>query len=127
MDDIVVTFPGGKRVDAGIGPFVIQTDQEGGAPPPFTYCLAALATCAGIYALSYLQARGLSSEGLGLVQTHQADPKTGRIAKVRMTLKVPKGLPEEHVAPLLRSAEKCAVKKLIENPPTFEILAERPV
>src|SRR5690242_6208835 len=57
MNDIEVSFPGGKRVDARVGSFVVHTDQpadqggEGGAVSPFDLFLASLATCAGIYVL----------------------------------------------------------------------------
>jgi ribosomal protein S12 methylthiotransferase accessory factor len=129
MADLVVTFPGGKKVDAHIGEFTVRTDQpvqaggEGSAPSPFLYCLVAMGTCAGIYVLSYLQARGLPTEGMKILQTHESDPRTGRIGKVRMELVLPKGVGSEHHPALVRSAEKCAVKKLIEQPPEFEITA----
>ncbi len=56
---IDVTFPGQKRVAARVGSFVIATDQPpslGGAntaPAPYDLFLASVATCAGIYALSF--------------------------------------------------------------------------
>lgn len=130
MTDLVVSFPGDKRVNAQIGEFLVQTDQpleaggQGMAASPFLYCLASLGTCAGFYVLSYLQSRNLPTEGLRILQRHEVDPRTGRIAEIKMTLEVPKGVPAEHHAALIRSAEKCAVKKLIEQPPRFEILAE---
>jgi putative redox protein len=46
--DIIVTFPGGKRVDAQAGEFTLRTDQsrdhggDGSAPEPFTLFLASL-------------------------------------------------------------------------------------
>ena len=79
---IMVTFPGGKRVDAQVGNFVIATDQpvSGGggeaAPAPFDLFLASIATCAGIYALGFCQARGLPTEGLVLEQEVIDDPAT---------------------------------------------------
>lgn len=39
MDDIAVSFPGGKRVDARVGDFMIHTDQpvhQGGDADPTT-------------------------------------------------------------------------------------------
>ena len=55
MSTMIVTFPGGKRVDAEYGGFTVRTDQppqsggEGSAPQPFDLFLASIATCAGIY------------------------------------------------------------------------------
>ena len=53
MSTMIVTFPGGKRVDAEYDGFTIKTDQspkgggEGSAPQPFDLFLASIATCAG--------------------------------------------------------------------------------
>jgi ribosomal protein S12 methylthiotransferase accessory factor len=125
--DLIVTFPGNKKVDAEYGGFVIQTDQpvkeggEGTAPSPFLYCLAAMGTCAGIYVLSYLQARDLPTAGVRIVQSHESDPKTKRLAKVVLKIELPAEIEEKHYQPIIRSASKCAVKKLIEEQPEFDI------
>jgi ribosomal protein S12 methylthiotransferase accessory factor len=124
--DIEVTFPGGKQVDAAFGSFVVHTDQSvelGGAgaqPGPYEYFLAALASCAGIYALGFCQARGLPTEGLGLTQRHEYDAKSGRVTAVRYELQLPAGFPETHRAAIVRAVENCKVKKSLLEPPTFE-------
>jgi putative redox protein len=128
MQDLIVTFPGGKKVDARLGEFMIHTDQpksvggEGTAPSPLSYCLASLGACAGYYVLAYLQARDLPTQGLKLIQKHETDSKKGHVVKIRMILQVPAGVSEEHVGPMIRSAEKCAVKNLIEKRPEIEIV-----
>lgn len=127
--DIELDFPGGKRVDARVGAFVVRTDQpaslggEETALAPYDLFLASLATCAGIYALGFCQARGLSTEGLGLTQKHEYDAKTGRVTKVSLELRLPKGFPETHRAAILRAVENCKAKKSIADQPTFEVLA----
>ena len=81
IEKIEVSFPGAKRVDAKIGNMAIATDQSlenGGtetAPEPFLLFLASIATCAGIYALEFLQARDLSSEGMALTMGCEWDEK----------------------------------------------------
>ncbi|MBN2495593.1 MAG: OsmC family protein [Deltaproteobacteria bacterium] len=128
--DLTVSFPGGKKVDAEIGGFVVRTDQpvsqggEGSSPSPFVYCLAAMGTCAGIYVLSYLQARDLPTEGVRLVQRHHADPQSGKLTKISLKILLPPEIPEKHFKPIIRSAEKCAVKKLIEERPDFDMAIE---
>src|SRR5678815_4255041 len=98
--DIEVFFPGHKRVDARVGDFVVKTDQppdlggDGSAIAPYDLFLASLATCAGIYVLGFCQARGLSTEGLGLVQRHEIDPDTKLVRRVRIELTLPTGFPE---------------------------------
>ena len=123
---IVVSFPGGLRVDAKLGDRVIGTDQpvkDGGgdsAPAPFELFLAALATCAGYYVLKFCQARDLSMEGIRVVQDVQRDPKTKKIAGVRIDVEVPEDFPDKYRAAVLRAADQCAVKKAIQRPLSIE-------
>jgi len=83
--EMEITFPGGARVDATFGPYIVRTDQppqaggEGSAPTPFATFLASLATCAGIYVLEFCRQRGLPTAGIRLIQrTHAADPRRSR-------------------------------------------------
>ena len=68
--EMKVYFPGGKRVYADYGGFTIETDQpaRGGgddsAPAPFDLFLASIGTCAGIFALGFMQQRGIDPRGL---------------------------------------------------------------
>jgi len=125
--DMTVTFPGGARVDARFGSHIIRTDQppQGGgddsAPAPFALFLASMGTCAGIYVLGFCRKRGLSTDGIQLVQRMQADPATGMIRKVEIDVVVPPEFPERYHEALIRAANQCAVKKHIENPPVFEV------
>ncbi|HLE14587.1 MAG TPA: OsmC family protein [Anaerolineales bacterium] len=125
--EMIIDFPGGARVDAHFGPYSVQTDQppmgggDGSAPTPFALFLASLATCAGIYVLGFCQQRGLPSQGIRIVQRDQRDPATGMISRVDLEIQVPPEFPEKYRASLVRSAELCAVKKHIEQPPAFQI------
>jgi putative redox protein len=125
--DMIVTFPGGARVDAQFGPHTIRTDQparSGGddsAPSPFVLFLASIATCAGIYVLGFCKQRELSTDGIRVVQRLELDPRTGMVAKVGLDIEVPAGFPEKYHEALIRAASQCAVKKHLENPPEFEV------
>lgn len=128
--DIEVSFPGNKRVVAELPGHRIETDQpaelggEDQAPAPYDLFLASLATCAGIYALGFLQARGLSTEGLRLRQHVELDPVSKLPSKVRLELTLPAGTPEKYRAAVVRAMEGCKVKKTLAAPPAFEVLAE---
>ena len=130
--DILVTFPGGKRVDARLGDVIIRTDQppelggEASAPAPFDLFLASLATCAGIYALAFCQARKLPTAGLALTQRHELDPETKLPRLVRLELQLPDGFPEMYRAAIVRAVEGCKVKKTVAAPPRFEVVALPP-
>jgi putative redox protein len=127
--EITISFPGGAKVDAHFGGFTVQTDQppsgggEESAPTPFALFLASLATCAGIYALGFCRQRGLETEGLKIRQVSERDPSTGMIGRIVIEIEAPSGFPEKYIPSLIRSAELCAVKKHLENPPSFEVKA----
>jgi putative redox protein len=125
--EMVISFPGGARVDAQFGSFTVKTDQppqgggEGSAPTPFATFLASLGTCAGIYVLGFCRQRGLPTDGIRLTQRLGMDPASGLVAKVELDIHVPPSFPEKYHAALIRSAEQCAVKKHLESPPRFAI------
>jgi putative redox protein len=124
--DMEISFPGKMRVDAQYKGFVVHTDQpessggEGSAPAPFDLFMVSLGTCAGVYVLSFLQQRGLSTEGAGITMRHERDPQTKLISKISIEIKVPKDFPEKYRDAVIRAAETCAVRRLVDNPPAFE-------
>lgn len=125
--EMVIDFPGGARVDAHFGPYTVNTDQppmgggEGSAPTPFAVFLSSIGTCAGIYVLGFCRQRGLSTDGIRIVQRVHNDPATRMIGKVDLEIQVPPDFPEKYHESLVRSAELCAVKKHLENPPQFDV------
>jgi putative redox protein len=119
--EMEIVFPGGARVDAVAGDMVIATDQNGSAPAPFALFLASIGTCAGIYVLSFCQQRGLPTDGLKIVQRMSTNPFTHMIENVELDIQLPPNFPEKYRDAIIRSAELCAVKKHLENPPTFDV------
>lgn len=125
--ELVVTLPGGKKVDAHLGGHVVRTDQpvsnggEDSAPSPFDLFLAAIGTCAGIYVAGFCQKRGLPTEGIRLVQRSHLDPETGALARVEIDIELPRGFPEKYRDALVRVADQCAVKKAIQAQPVFDV------
>lgn len=125
VEQIEILFPGGQRVDARMRDLIIRTDQstehggDGLAPQPFDLFLASIATCAGIFALKFCQAREISAEGLSLTmhwQGHKTDPSAARAV---LTLTVPEGFPDKYREGILRAMDLCAVKRTIQSPPQF--------
>lgn len=125
--EMMITFPGGAKVDASFGPFTVHTDQppmgggEGSAPTPFATFLASIGTCAGIYVLGFLKQRGLSTEGVNLVQRVISDPATGMVGRVEIEIRTPPDFPEKYKDAIVRTAELCAVKKHFEHPPVIDV------
>ena len=132
--EIRVTFPGGKRVDAeleGKG-LVVRTDQardnggEGAAPEPYQLFLASIATCAGAYVLSFCQERGLSTDGITLVQRQEYDDSGKKLTKVKITIGLSAEFPEKYRRALVHAVNLCAVKRAVTDPPQFEIELTHP-
>jgi putative redox protein len=125
--EMKITFPGNKKVAAAFGGFTVMTDQpqdaggDGSAPAPFDLFLASLGTCAGIFVLSFCRKRGLPTEGLELTQTADWDEAAHKVAKVVITIRLPKGFPEKYRDSLISTANLCTVKKHLAAPPAFEI------
>ena len=124
---MTVDFPGASRVDAHFGSFVVSTDQpaaaggENSAPSPFELFLASLATCAGFYVLGFCKMRGISTEGIRLIQRLERNPATKMVGKVSLEIQLPQTFPQQYASAVIRAAESCLVKKHLENPPAFEV------
>ncbi len=124
--DIDVSLPGGKRVDARVGEFVIRTDQsvehggQGSAPEPFELFLASLATCAGLYVAAFCQARGIATDEVR-VSLRSANDDKGHLQHVSLEIHVPPGFPPQYRDAIARAASACKVKKTLAAPPTFDV------
>lgn len=128
-NDIEVTFPGGKRVDALYKEFHIMTDQpvyqggEGSAPAPFDLFMASIATCAGIYVLSFCQNRNIPTDDLKLSMRSERNPDTKRIDRIFIDIHLPAEFPQKYTNAVIKSVNGCAVKIHMQNPPAFEVNA----
>ncbi len=125
--EMKITFPGGKRVDAGFGPYTVKTDQpvmgggDGSAPAPFDLFLASLGTCAGIYVLGFCQKRGIDTTGMEIVQTAHFDPASHLVDEIGLEIRLPAGFPEKYKPAVIQAAQLCAVKRHLEKPPRFAV------
>ncbi len=125
--EMVIDFPGGARVDAHFGSFVVPTDQppsgggESSAPTPFLTFLSTIGTCAGIYVLGFCRQRGIPTEGIRLRQQMQVDRATGLVSDVDVIIELPEAFPAKYADAVVRAAEQCAVKKHFEHPPVIRV------
>jgi putative redox protein len=125
--ELIVTFPGGRRVDTELGGHVIRTDQprtnggEDSAPSPLNLFLASIGTCAGLYVSAFCQRRELPTDGIRIRQRNAFDPESGVLTRVELDIEVPPSFPEKYRDALVRAADGCAVKKAIGAQPAFEV------
>jgi putative redox protein len=117
-----IEFPGGSRVEAHFGPFTVATDQlpDTSAPSPFALFLASIGTCAGHYVHEFCRQRGISTEGLRIVERTHAGPH-GMIERIGLEIQLPADFPEKYRDSVIRAAELCTVKKHLERPPAIEV------
>lgn len=126
-NEILVTLPGGSRVDARFRGFTIATDQPayaGGtntAPSPFDLFLGSLATCAGYYVLAFCRERQILTDGITLIQRMERIPPAKLITKIAIEIRLPAGFPVKYKDAVIKAADQCAVKAHLASPPDFEI------
>lgn len=122
-----IFFNGGKVVTAKLGDHMIKTDQpilnggDNSAPAPFDLYLASIGTCAGIYVKSFCDRRNLPTEGIKIIQAVEFNPEKRLPSKIKLDIQLPYDFPEKYREAVINSAELCAVKKSINDPPEFEI------
>jgi ribosomal protein S12 methylthiotransferase accessory factor len=126
--DMIIRFPGNKKVSAEFDGFTVTTDQpkeaggDGSAPGPFDLFMASLGTCAGIFVLSFCQKRGIPTDGLEIRQRMQWNETEHLVSKIVLEVCLPKGFPERYRDSVLKAAELCTVKRHLQTPPAFEIV-----
>lgn len=98
--------------------------DEGMTPPEFL--LAALGSCAAYYAVEYLKARKLASEGTKVSVTADKVKNPARLDNFRLRVAVPATLTAEQQEGIQRAIHKCLVHNTLLNPPqiTTEVLSE---
>lgn len=124
-----ITFEGKKKIIADFNGHRIVTDQpvrgggEGSAPAPFDLFLASIGTCAGIYVKSFCDQRGISTEGISLEQEMKFNPQTHLISDLEIRILLPADFPEKYKDAVVNSANLCAVKRHLHNPPNMSVIA----
>ena len=122
-----ITFGGGKKVNAHVRDFIINTDQpisDGGnnsAPSPFELFLASIGTCAGFYVVSFCQARAIPTDNIRLTQTIIRNDTTHMVERIEIGISLPPDFPEKYKEAVIRAAESCTVKKHLASPPAIQI------
>ena len=71
--------------------------------------------------MSFCQRRGIATDGMRLVQQTETDRDTGMVRLVQLDIELPADFPKRYRAAVIRAAEQCAVKQLLEHPPRFAI------
>jgi putative redox protein len=98
---------------------------EDRGPSPLDVMVASVAGCAHYFAAAYLQARGLSTEGLAVeVESEKDRLPVSRLARLSMKVHLPAGLAERQIAGVERAIKSCPAHGTLLHPPSVEITIE---
>jgi len=117
----------GKKFETDVGRHRIITDQPaagGGTdagPTPPELLLASLGSCAGHYAVEYLQTRSLSAADLEIRVSAAKGSSPARLASFRIEVNVP-GIDERHQQGLFRAVKTCLIHNTLLTSPILEVV-----
>lgn len=125
--EIKVNFLDKLRLEAKFDDFTVIADQpirykgDGSAPGPFDYFLASSALCAAYFVKLYCDTRNISTENIRLSQNNIVDPENRYQQIFKIQVELPDDITAHDRQGILRSIERCTVKKVVQAGPEFVI------
>ena len=125
--EIKVNFLDKLRLEAKFDDFTVIADQpirykgDGSAPGPFDYFLASSALCAAYFVKLYCETRNLSTENIRFSQNNIVDPENRYKQIFKIQVELPADISAADRQGILRSIERCTVKKVVQEGPDFVI------
>ena len=125
--EIKVNFLDNLRLEAKFDDFSVIADQpirykgDGSAPSPFDYFLASSALCAAYFIKVYCNARDISTDGIRVAQNNIVDPEDRYNQIFQIQVELPESISEKDRTGILRSVDRCTVKRVIQTKPEFKI------
>ena len=126
---IKVRFLDNLKVEAKFDDFSLVADQpirykgDGTAPGPFDYFLASSAMCAAYFVKVYCVARNIPTEDIRLTQNNIIDPENRYKQTWTIDVELPESISEHDREGIIKSIDRCTVKKVIQQTPEFIINA----
>jgi ribosomal protein S12 methylthiotransferase accessory factor len=125
--EIKVNFLDKLRLEAKFDDFTVVADQpirykgDGSAPGPFDYFLASSALCAAYFVKLYCDTRNIPTENIRLSQNNIVDPENRYQQIFKIQVELPADISDKDRQGILRSIERCTVKKVVQAGPEFVI------
>ncbi|POF96147.1 OsmC domain/YcaO domain-containing protein [Pseudomonas putida] len=125
--EIKVNFLDNLRLEAKFDDFTVIADQpirykgDGSAPGPFDYFLASSALCAAYFVKLYCQTRDIPTENIRLSQNNIVDPENRYNQIFKIQVELPEDISDKDRQGILRSIDRCTVKKVVQTGPEFVI------
>ncbi len=125
--EIKVNFLDKLRLEAKFDDFTVITDQpirykgDGSAPGPFDYFLASSVLCAAYFVKLYCNTRNIPTENIRLSQNNIVDPENRYQQIFKIQVELPEYISAKDRQGILRSIDRCTVKKVVQAGPEFVI------
>ncbi len=125
--EVKVNFLDNLRLEARFDDFTVIADQpirykgDGSAPGPFDYFLASSALCAAYFVKLYRQTRNIPTDNIRLSQNNIVDPENRYRQIFKIQVELPADISEKDRQGILRSIDRCTVKKVVQTGPEFVI------
>lgn len=125
--EIKVNFLDKLRLEAKFDDFTVVADQpirykgDGSAPGPFDYFLASSALCAAYFVKLYCATRNIPTDNIRLSQNNIVDPENRYQQIFKIQVELPADISATDRQGILRSIERCTVKKVVQAGPEFVI------
>ena len=125
--EIKVNFLDKLRLEAKFDDFTVIADQpirykgDGSAPGPFDYFLASSALCAAYFVKLYCETRNIPTDNIRLSQNNIVDPENRYQQIFKIQVELPEDISAADRQGILRSIERCTVKKVVQTGPEFVI------
>ncbi len=125
--EIKVNFLDNLRLEALFDDFSVIADQpirykgDGSAPGPFDYFLASSALCAAYFVRVYCISRDIPTENIRLSQNNIVDPEDRYNQIFQIQVELPEDISEKDRRGILRSIDRCTVKKVVQTGPEFRV------
>ncbi len=127
--EIKVNYLDNLRLEALFDDFNVIADQpirykgDGSAPGPFDYFLASSALCAAYFVKVYCNARDIPTNDIRLSQNNIVDPENRYNQIFKIQVELPESISDKDREGILRSIDRCTVKKVIQTGPEFVVEA----
>ncbi|AIS13669.1 protein involved in RimO-mediated beta-methylthiolation of ribosomal protein S12 YcaO [Pseudomonas chlororaphis subsp. aurantiaca] len=125
--EIKVNFLDNLRLEAKFDDFTVVADQpirykgDGSAPGPFDYFLASSALCAAYFVKLYCDTRNIPTDNIRLSQNNIVDPENRYNQIFKIQVELPADISDKDRQGILRSIDRCTVKKVVQAGPEFVI------
>ena len=125
--EIKVNFLDKLRLEARFDDFTVVADQpirykgDGSAPGPFDYFLASSALCAAYFVKLYCETRNIPTDHIRLSQNNIVDPENRYRQILKIQVELPADISAKDRQGILRSIDRCTVKKAVQTGPEFVI------